>query len=381
MQRRRRRRAVLKRLTKMAQGSQCSLRCAYNELSGMLNDYRMGGVGMFMKDAGASEPLCRVSIESLDSLTATWHDHRLALRWTCPFVLPPWLNAWWKVFGRDAEPLVAVVRQDEAIVGIAPLMLQDKVVRFLGGSDVCDYFDCAVVPGKEDLFFASLVGYLSSQGLKDLDLGPARPDAIVQKLFSESGPFSSIECDNRREDISVELDLPATWDEFLGSLNGKQRHELRRKLRRLHESGPVRFRLVDDMTQIPEAVETFLAIFTMNRKDKAEFMTGRMASFFRSLSFALAEEGLLRLFFLDVDQRPVASVFCFDHQGTRYLYNSGYDDGYQEISVGLMSKVLSLKAAIDEGLRTYDFLKGSEEYKYRLGGKGIPLSRCHVTIR
>ncbi len=48
--------------------------------------------------------------------------------------------------------------------------------------------------------------------------------------------------------------------------------------------------------------------------------------------------------------------------------------------MGLMSKVLSLKAAIEEGLRTYNLLKGDETYKTRLGGKTIPLSRCQVTL-
>jgi CelD/BcsL family acetyltransferase involved in cellulose biosynthesis len=341
----------------------------------------MGDVGMFMEDLGATAAPCRVSIEGLDSLTAIWRERGAALPWTCPFTLPPWLNSWWRVFGRGARPLVVAVRQADAIIGIAPLMLREERVQFLGDPDVCDYFDCVVVPGKEDRFFSSLIAHLSAQGYKNLDLGPIRPDATVQKLIAESERSGMVECRIQRDDVFAELDLPATWDEFLSGLTGKQRHELRRKLRRLHEAGSVRFRGVADVARVPEAVEVFLRLFTMNREDKAAFMTGRMAGFFRGLSVALAEEGLLRLFFVDVDERPVAAVFCFDHQGTRYLYNNGYDSAYQGISVGLMSKVLSLKAAIDEGLRTYNFLKGSEVYKYRLGGRELPLSRCRLRLR
>jgi CelD/BcsL family acetyltransferase involved in cellulose biosynthesis len=341
----------------------------------------MGDVGMFMNDVNVREAPCRVSIEAPERLGAIWDDHGAALQWKCPFVLPPWLNAWWSVFGDAGEPMITVVRQGDAVLGVAPLVLQGGTVRFLGSPDVCDYFDCAVAPGKEYLFFSTLVDYLAAQGFKDLDLGPVRPNAVVQQLFSESGPSLRVECRTEQEDVSVELDLPATWDDFLGALDGKQRHELRRKLRRLYEAGSVRFRLVDEMARIPPAVETFLTLFTMNRADKAAFMTGRMATFFRVLALALSEAGLLRLFFLDVEDRPVASVFCFDCQGTRYLYNSGYDGAHRGISAGLMSKVLSLKAAIEQGLHTYDFLKGSEEYKYRLGGKGIPLTSCRVTLR
>lgn len=328
----------------------------------------------------ASEMLCQVSLQSVEDLHVIWRNHWSALQWTCPFMLPPWLNAWWSVFGRDEQPLVAVVRQGQSIIGIAPLMLQNKTARFLGGPDVCDYFDCVVVQDQEHLFFTTLFTHLSALGYKDLDLGPMHPDASCQKFISVRDLSRSVSCRIEREDVLFELDLPDTWDEFLATLDGKQRHELRRKLRRLYEAGPIRFRRIDAVAQLPEAVENFLRLFTMNREDKAAFMTGSMVSFFRALFFALAEEGLLRLFFLDVDGQPVASVFCFDYQGTRYLYNNGYDAAYQELSVGLMSKVLSLKAAIEEGLRTYNLLKGDETYKTRLGGKTIPLSRCQITL-
>jgi len=333
-----------------------------------------------MEDTCNRESSCQVSLASLEDLAALWRDPMAALQWTCPFVLPPWLSSWWSVFGRGAQPLIVVVRERRAIIGIAPLMLQGKTVRFLGDPDVCDYFDCIVVQGKERLFFTTLLAHLTAQGLGELDLGLLRPDASIRMFLPDIESNGAVQWCTEQEDVFSELDLPATWDELLGKLDGKQRHELRRKLRRLHDAGSVEFRRVDNMTQLPAAVDTFLSLFTMNREDKAEFMTDAMASFFQALCLSLGKEGLLRLFFLDLDGRPVASVFCFDYQGTRYLYNNGYDAAYQELGVGLMSKVLSLKAAIDDGLGSYNFLKGGEVYKYRLGGKAIPLWRCHATL-
>ena len=322
----------------------------------------------------------RVTVESLEALAAIWHDHSTMLQWTCPFVLPPWLNAWWSVFGRGRRPLIAVVRQGDTVIGIAPLMLRGDTVRFLGDPDVCDYFDCIVACGKEPFFFKALLAHLSEQGFKALELGPMRPDAAVPMLFFGHKLSRGVECSMEGDDVFLELDLPGSWDDFLGALDGKQRHEIRRKLRRLDEAGHIRFRRADDVAALPGAMDTFLRLFSMNRGDKAAFMTGSMAAFFRTLARALAEEGLLRLFFLDVDGQPVASVFCFDHEGTRYLYNNGYDQAYRDLAVGLMSKVLSLKAAIEDGLRTYNFLRGGELYKYRLGGREIPLSSCHLTL-
>ena len=128
-------------------------------------------------------------------------------------------------------------------------------------------------------------------------------------------------------------------------------------------------------------MKTFLALFRSNRSDKAEFMNDRMDSFFRVLSVALNKARILKLFFLDFDERPVAATMCFNYQSTMYLYNNGYDKRFGSLSVGLLGKVLSIKESIHCGKKTYDFLKGSEVYKRRLGGQPVQLYRCLIELR
>jgi CelD/BcsL family acetyltransferase involved in cellulose biosynthesis len=50
------------------------------------------------------------------------------------------------------------------------------------------------------------------------------------------------------------------------------------------------------------------------------------------------------------------------------------------LSVGIISKVLSIRSGIEAGCRRYDFLKGAETYKKHLGGKEVPLYRCSVML-
>jgi CelD/BcsL family acetyltransferase involved in cellulose biosynthesis len=188
------------------------------------------------------------------------------------------------------------------------------------------------------------------------------------------------EMDCEPEDVGAEMVLPATWNEFLSGLKGKHRHEIRRKLRRLSEAGEIGYRHVEDPEQVKEHIDTFLVLFASNRIDKEAFMNQRMASFFRSLSKALAERHFLRLSFLDLDGTPVAAVMCFDYRSTLYLYNNGYDRQFGSMSVGLLSKVLSIKESIRRGLKKYDFLKGDEAYKLQLGGNPITLYRCRVRL-
>ena len=182
------------------------------------------------------------------------------------------------------------------------------------------------------------------------------------------------------EDITLELDLPDSWDKFLAELTGKQRHEVRRKLRRLNDAGEINYRVVEDFEQVTAEMETFLALFGLSRSDKAAFMTNQMRYYFRLLAESMATANLLKLYFLEVDGTPAAAVMCFDYNSTIYLYNNGYDGRFSSLSVGLLSKVLTIKESIRRGKKKYDFLKGTEEYKYRLGGKPVPLYRCQVKL-
>ena len=106
-----------------------------------------------------------------------------------------------------------------------------------------------------------------------------------------------------------------------------------------------------------------------------------MSSFFLSLAEAMAERHILRICVLEADAIPAAAIMCFDYKSRIYLYNNGYDRRFSSLSVGILSKVLSIKDSIQRGRRKYDFLKGSEAYKHRLGGKEVPLYRCQVELR
>jgi hypothetical protein len=62
------------------------------------------------------------------------------------------------------------------------------------------------------------------------------------------------------------------------------------------------------------------------------------------------------------------------------LYNNGYEPRFRSLSLGLISKVLTIKDSIERRRERYDFLKGTEAYKQRLGGRPVPLYRCRVEI-
>ena len=92
----------------------------------------------------------------------------------------------------------------------------------------------------------------------------------------------------------------------------------------------------------------------------------------------MARSGLLRLGILELDASPVAMVMCLEYNHSLFLYNNGYDPKYSFLGVGLISKILCIKDSVEKGRGKFDFLKGAEEYKHRLGGKEINLYGCQI---
>lgn len=275
---------------------------------------------------------------------------------------------------------LAAVRRAHDIIGIAPLILQDGEAFFMGDTDVCDYQDFILAPGKSDEFFNALLDDLKQAGIKRLNLEAVRPDSTVQTALINVAETRGYQVSCKKLDISYEMELPESWDDYLLLLKGKQRHEIRRKLRRLDEAGNVSYRIIDDPDGIKAEIETFLKLFKMSRNDKEMFMTAEMTSFFRSLTRTLAEEKILKLFFLDFNGTPAAAVICFEYKSGVYLYNNGFDIRFRSLSVGILSKVFSIQNCIQRGKQKYDFLKGAETYKSHLGGKELTLYSCNIDL-
>jgi len=321
-----------------------------------------------------------VTKESFDNLSHFWLKPQTFLNWDSIFILPPWLEVWRKVFGSAADPCLYAVRQNKEIIGLAPILIDGNEACLMGSDDVCDFLDFVVAPGGEANFFNSLLDQLKQEGIRRLNLGLLRPDSTVLTHLIPVAEGRAYDVSCQAEDVSLEMDLPESWDGYLGSLSGKQRHEVRRKLKRFREKGNSKYRIVEGREEVRDTMDLFLRFFRESRRDKTSYLTPKREAFFRAIADAMAGEHLLRIGILDLEDKPVAAIMYFEYNGIVYLYNSGYDPEYGSMGVGLISKILCIKDSTEKGIKKFDFLKGAEVYKYRLGGKEIPLNRCQIMI-
>lgn len=310
-----------------------------------------------------------VQVEDFERLEAEWQRLLPETAANTIFITPLWQKLWWEHFGQDANLHILSVRQDEELIGVAPLMLTDGVLSFLGDTDLFDYHDFVVKIGNEAEFYNALCTYIIEMDWHTFELKSLRESSVTLERLKTLADQKGFKTEIVEEDVSPFAVLTPTWDEYLAGMRKKNRHELRRKIRRLEAGDNVSQYSFGDPATIAEGMTDFLRLMRASSPDKDGFLTQKRELFFNDMAKRLAEAGIFKLFFMEVDSKRVASCIAFDYGDAYLLYNSGYDPEYSALSVGLLNKAFCLREALEAGKGTFDFLRGTERYKYDLGGQ------------
>ena len=320
--------------------------------------------------------------ETIETLYRYYAEPGPSLNWPHIFALPAWLQSWWEAFGKGYTLCLRSIWQERELIGIAPMMARGGNAYLIGSSDVCDYLDFVTRPGREKAFFNALLPALRSEGFSKLVMEAQRPDSVffcALADFNESPGFPAA-VEFAREDETFTLNLPGSWEDYLALLSKKQRHEVRRKLRRLdRDTQDYRYHVIKENGAMQDFIPSFFKLL-QDHPDKANFLTPQMEHYFRILIDNMARESLARIGLLEINGSNAAAVLYFNYSGCIYLYNSGFNSKYRPLSAGLLSKVFLINESIEQGSRVYDFLKGREIYKSRLGGTAVPVYRAEVTL-
>lgn len=318
-----------------------------------------------------------------DSIPEEWSHLLSRITPETPFSTWEWQSLWWSHFGQQGKWSVFAVREQGEVIGIAPLYWEAEsgYLKFIGGEDLSDYLDILSLPGREPQVWDEILKHLHSspRGINGLDLHclPANSPTLqaLPSLAQSLGYRVMVEV----EEVCPILKLPESWEAYLSLLNGKDRHELRRKIRKAEAaSPPLRFRQCSEEECARQDIKSFICLHRKSRPDKEAFMNEQREGFFQEASKTFAQKGWLRLYILEREAMGVAAMLCFDYGKTLYLYNSGHDPELSFLSPGIVLIGYCLQDAISLGKQCFDFMRGKEGYKYRLGGKDSPIYRILV---
>lgn len=298
-----------------------------------------------------------------------------------PFLRHEYLSVWWQTRGGgewppEAQLAVVTAHQDGRLVAVAPLFHAPDfkgrpALMFLGSVEISDYLDFIVRPDDLQPFLNELLPFLQSADLPEwqaLDLyNLLDPSPSVEALKGTAAALGW-QAEVEQAYHAPYIPLPGDWEAYLASIDKKQRHEIRRKVRRA-EAAPVApsWYLVEDERTLDEEIDAFLGMMAQD-PNKKEFLTEPMQAAMREIIRCAFKEGCLHLAVLTFGEQRAAAYLSFDYLNRLWVYNSGWDSRFSEFSPGWVLLAYLLEWANKNGRSEFDFMRGDEDYKYRFGG-------------
>lgn len=313
-------------------------------------------------------------------LSQSTHNH-LFLTWE-------WQSTWWKVYQAGTLWILAIYDEDR-LVGIAPWFIEERtgkrIVRTVGCVDVTDYL--GIILHKQCVGDALhlLANYVveNQDGYDAIDLCNIPENSALLTDFStflkSQGMFVEIE----QQEVCPVISLPDSWDAYLEMLDKKNRHELRRKIRRADNTEEtITWYIVNESHSLEDEIDHFLKLMASASEEKAKFLeTPEHAVFFRLVIKTMWEAGWLQMAFLLVDGVYATAYLNFDYDNEILVYNSGLNLGVSaNLSAGILLLANLIQFAIENGRRKFDFLRGNEHYKYRMGAKDTKVFMLHASF-
>lgn len=315
-------------------------------------------------------------VEGFEQLASQWNSLLHRSYSDRVFSTYEWQHTWWTTYLPGELMIITVYDDAGQLIAIAPWFVEprddERVLRSIGCVDVTDYVDLII-----DREHTAPVCELLAQQLAEhhalfdrINLCNIAQDSPTLTVFLDALRTNQFDADAAFQEVCPIIHLPETFDAYVESLDKKNRHELRRKLRRAGSEGEtVAWYIVGNDHDMQAALTTFVGLMAASQPAKAEFLSDpNNAEFMHRMAHAMNERGWLQLSFLTVNGEACASYMNFDYGDNIQVYNSGLLPAkYGHLSPGIILLANNIEYAIETNHKQFDFLRGNEVYKYRMG--------------
>ncbi len=319
---------------------------------------------------------------AFETLAEEWDD--LLLRSVnAPFFMRHiYQRIWWRCLGNDDLVMIAFRNEAGQLVGLAPLYgstnaAGQRELSFVGCVDISDYLDLLIDRDHVEAVHQALLDCLGWDGGPAWDklyLCSLAQHSVTHTKLVEAARVRGWQATVEQQDVCPVITLPGSWDEYLAGIDKKQRHEIRRKIRKIEREADTRWYVIDSLEGLAEAMDIFIQLHQQSTQDKEDFWSDDLIEFFKSVSAEIAQAGWLKLYFIELNGIEAAAMLCFDYNNEFLLYNSGYDpEQFANLSPGNVLTSYTIQEAIRLGRSRYDFLRGDEVYKFRFGAQAEPV--------
>jgi len=306
-------------------------------------------------------------------LAKEWNSFLYTSGLDCVFLTHEWFSSWWETLSERNSLEVLLFKDDQdQIIGIAPLMKDGRSLRFMASHEVTDYCDFLFLQDKKEEFYKSLLhyfreNYLDQTRLEFINIRSSSPTCVlIPEMASGYGFSHSL----RETEVTPVLSVPSTYKDYVNGLKRKNRHELRRKLKRIERLDGIKIKKITEIRHLLRAIESFISLHKKSSPEKQAFWTTEgMADFFRKIVHRFSKKGWVEMDVLFFEDSLISALLSFMYGNEVLFYNVAYDLEYASFNPGFYLFHSSIIEAISRGKSHVDFLRGREKYKYDFGAK------------
>ncbi len=315
-------------------------------------------------------------IQKIDSINQV---EQIADAWdalaTSPFLQRGWLLNWWEAYRSGCELFLLTANDENGqITGIAPLVRQHsasrgQVLRLLGSGEVCsDYMDIMCRNEHAEAVTTAMARWLVDNAprwdllhLDGVSTGARNAPMLIAALGEDGVSVQ------REDDLNCwRIALPQSWDEYLASMSKSHRKQLRRVQRRALDSGRAVLHTATTQQELDRGFEILIDLHQRRRNSLGEpgcFASEPFAAFLPAAAKALLKQNAVELHWVTLEDKPLAAEIHLKDADTAFAYQAGIDPDLMDEEPGRVIMVATIRRAIEQGYKTFDFLRGDEPYK------------------
>jgi CelD/BcsL family acetyltransferase involved in cellulose biosynthesis len=306
-------------------------------------------------------------------LEEEWNSFLYASGLDCVFLTHEWFSSWWECLsGNNSLEVLRFYDDQDHVLGIAPLMTDGLSIRFIASHEVTDYCDFLFRQDNKEKFYLSLLcyfkdNYLDFTKFEFINIRASSPTCtLIPEMASDYGFSHSL----RDTEVAPVLSVPSTYKDYIHGLKRKNRHELRRKLKRIERLVGFKVKKITETRHLLPAIESFISLHKKSSPNKQAFWTTEgMTDFFKSVVHRFSKKEWVEMNVLFFEDSLISALINFLYGDEVLFYNVAYDLDYAPFSPGFYLFHASIVEAISRGKSAIDFLRGSEKYKYDFGAK------------
>jgi hypothetical protein len=318
------------------------------------------------------------SIEEFRESKYLWNDLVLQMKFPCIFCTWEWIYTWWEHFGKAYDLFIMFVYEESSLKGILPLAAQRMVLRngYMTGSvlSYCgarelypDHLD--IICSEEDANFSlTAILYFLKTHTHEWDLMYIPYVSEESKLLSFFGE-GNLAFTSNIKNISVApyVNISGCFEDYIKSLKKKHKENLRNRIKKLYSEHIIKYESCDP-SQYSDGLNTLFDLHkrrASKKKIKSSLDNSKIMEFHHVLLDRISRNGWVSISFLKKEDQVIAASYNYNFGKTVFSYQKGIDPSWEKVGPGSVLLYELIKDAFSRNDKEYNFLQGSEDYKYQ----------------